>query len=59
MAIRVWAGGYAHGGGSAVASVCLSVCLFRGKLVRDALTNHRKIFGGGQGPFGPPISQQI
>ena len=58
MAIRVWAGGYAHGGGSAVASVCPSVCLFRGELVRAALTNHREIFGGGQGPCQERLSPE-
>ena len=58
MAIRVWADGYTHGGGSAVASVCLSVCLLRGELVRAALTNHREIFGGGQGPCQERLSPE-
>ena len=39
-------------------SVCLSVCLFRGKLVRAALTNHHKIFGGGQGPCQERLSPE-
>ena len=56
MAIRVWVGGYTHGEGSAVASVCLSLCLLRGELVRAALTNHREIFGGGQGPCQERLS---
>ena len=58
MAIRVWAGGYTHGGGSAVASVRLSVCLFRGELVRAALTNHREIFRGDQGPCQERLSPE-
>ena len=50
MAIRVRAGGYVHGGGLRWRlSVCLSVCLLRGGLVRAALSDHRKFFGGGQG----------
>ena len=53
MAIRVRAGGYAHGGGSAVASVCLSVrlsvCPLRCELVSAALADLNEIFGGGQG----------
>ena len=59
MAIRVWAGGYAHVGGLRWRpSVCLSVCLLRGELVRAALTNHREIFGGGQGPCQERLSPE-
>ena len=36
----------------------LSVCLLRGKLVRAALTNHREIFGGGQGPYQERLSPE-
>ena len=56
MDIRVWAGGYAHGG--VCGGVRLSVCLFRGELVRAALTNHREIFGGGQGPCQERLSPE-
>ena len=41
-----------------MASVRLSVCLFRGELVRAALTNHREIFGGGQGPCQERLSPE-
>ena len=59
MAICVWAGGYTHGGGLQWRlSVRLSVCLFRGELVRAALTNHREIFGGGQGPCQERLSPE-
>ena len=60
MAIRVWAGGYAHGGGLwwRLSVRLLSVCLLRGELVRAALTNHREIFGGGQGPCQERLSPE-
>ena len=60
MTIRVWAGGYAHGGGLLWRlSVCPSVCLLCGKLVRAALTNHREIFGGSQGPCQECLSPEL